>query len=68
MGFITNWEDDLIHPEKWKELYSEMPDEYKKIVDDNEDCIGIGKNEKMGWFIGMSGQGPVIVWQEKENK
>jgi len=60
------WENDLISSEKWFEFYKEMSDECKKIVDAAEgDCVGIGRNEEFGWFIGGSGQGPELLWTEK---
>lgn len=65
MGFVCRLEDDLIHPKQWKSLYDEMPDECKKVVDGPPECLGIGKNEKLGWFIMGSGQGPHLCWSEK---
>jgi len=65
MGIVNKLEDDLIHPDKWKDLYREMPMKCKEVVDGVSDCIGIGKNRKHGWFIMMSGQGPSMYWSEK---
>ncbi len=59
-------EDDLIPSDQWKGLYSELPEECKRIVDsDEEQCVGIGKNEKLGWFVMGSGQGPCLLWSER---
>lgn len=67
MGIICNLEDDLISPEKWWGLYNEMPNECREVVIyDSDQPIGIGKNEEYGWFIIGSGQGPVLLWSEKE--
>ena len=68
IGFVTSWEDDLIHPKHWKELYNEMPIECQRLIDDHEEGIGIGKNEEFGWFTAFCGQGPVMDWSEKESK
>jgi hypothetical protein len=61
-------ERDLISPEKWQQLYNEMPNECREIVDNHsfdDGPIGIGRNEIYGWFILASGQGPFLVWKEK---
>ena len=66
MGFLADWEDGLIPVEKWKDYYDVMPDECKKVVDEMDDCIGIGRSPELGWFVAFSGQGPCIAWSEKE--
>lgn len=66
MGLVADWEDDLIPFEKWKDYYDEMPDECKKIVDNPEGCVGVGRNPELGWFVAFSGQGPCIAWSEKK--
>lgn len=68
MGFVTDWEEDLIDPRCWKELYDEMPKECQLLIDDKEECVGIGKNDQLGWFTAFCGQGPVLDWSEKERK
>jgi len=68
MGIICKLENDLIYPEKWKSLYNKMPKECQKIVNGPPECIGIGKNKKLGWFIMGSGQGPCLLWSEKGDK
>jgi len=65
MRKVSSLEDDLIHPNKWNSLYAEMPKQCKAVVDVPPDCIGIGKNEKYGWFIMGSGQGLCLLWAEK---
>lgn len=66
MGKVAKWEDDLIHPNEWPVHYDSMPQKCKDLIDDKDVyALGIGKNEELGWFIAMSGQGPVIVWSEK---
>ena len=65
MGKVCKLEDDLIHPNQWKGLYDQMPKECKEIVDDRPECLGIGKNDKLGWFIMGSGQGPTLCWSEE---
>lgn len=60
-----SFENDLIHPDKWPELYDQMPDECREVVDGPPDVIGIGRNEKYGWFIACSGQGPFVAWSER---
>jgi hypothetical protein len=69
MGFVANWEDDLIPPEKWDDLYEQMPGKCQQVVNDvregKEFCIGIGRNYTLGWFIGCTGQGPFLAWTEK---
>lgn len=66
---VGDLEGDLISPEKWQELYAEMPKICQEVVDQSSDqCIGIGKNDKLGWFIMGSGQGPVLLWSEHELK
>ncbi len=62
---VDNRENDLISPEKWKELYDQMPKECQEVVDGPPECLGIGRNEKLGWFIMGSGQGPCLLWSEK---
>lgn len=64
LSTICDFEDDLIPPEKWQNLYVEMPKKCQEIVDGSTECIGIGKNNKIGWFIMGSGQGPVLLWSE----
>lgn len=66
MGFVTNWEDDLIPSEDWKELYDQMPKECQQLVDDDEQGVGIGRNEEFGWFTAFCGQGPIMDWSEKK--
>ena len=69
MGFVCKLEDDLISPKKWKELYDEMPPECKRQVDGpNHYPTGIGRNEELGWFVMATGQGPILMWSEKEMK
>lgn len=68
MAIITNYEDDLISPKKWRKLFKQMPKECQELVIQMEkepDCMGIGRNDKMGWFISGSGQGPAVYWKEK---
>lgn len=64
MGIVCRLEDDLISPEKWESLFDKMPKECQEATKEGG-CIGIGRNEKLGWFIMISGQGPCLVWQEK---
>ena len=55
-------------PEKWNDLYNEMPEKCRQFIKEMEsspDCMGLGKNNKLGWFIAGSGQGPSIYWSEK---
>jgi hypothetical protein len=69
MGFCCSWEDDLIAPEKWDELYKDMPKYCQEVVDicrEEPDCIGIGRNEELGWFVAGAGQGPCLMWSEHE--
>ncbi len=68
MGIVCRTENDLIDPDKWLSLYEEMPEECKKVVDGPRDCIGIGKNADLGWFIMGSGQGPCLLWSERSQK
>ena len=65
MGFVADFEDHLISPEKWSECYDEMPEECKKVVDGPRDCVGIGISPELGWFTCFSGQGPCVSWSEK---
>lgn len=70
MGLVAGWEDYLISSALWEDLYDEMPDECKEVVDSTVEELGgptgIGKHPKWGWFIGASGQGPFVAWREKE--
>ena len=68
MGIVCRLEDDLIHPDIWAELYNQMPLECKEVVDEPPCGLGIGRNEKLGWFIMGSGQGPCLLWQEKSKQ
>ena len=68
MGIVCKLEDDLIDPDKWADLYNQMPIKCKELVDEPLCCLGIGQNEKLGWFIMGSGQGPSLLWQEKNGK
>jgi len=68
VGIVCKLEDDLIHPNKWKSFYGEMPKECKEVVDSPPECIGIGKNDKLGWFIMGSGQGPCLCWAENDKR
>jgi hypothetical protein len=68
MGFITNWEDDLIPPDQWGELYHQMPEECQRLIDNNEQGVGIGRNTEYGWFTAFCGQGPVMDWYEKKHE
>ena len=61
-------EKDLISPECWDELYTSMPKECQEVVEGQPDCLGIGYNEELGWFIMGSGQGPSLLWQEKDKQ
>lgn len=63
---MTDYEKDLIPPDRWPELYEQMLLECKEVVGGPPDCTGIGKSEKLGWFICGSGQGPCLLWSEKE--
>lgn len=65
MGIICALERDLIDPALWSDLYDQMPEECKVVVDSPPDCLGIGRNDKYGWFIIGSGQGPCLCWSEK---
>jgi hypothetical protein len=68
MGKICRLEDDLIDPKYWDELYSKMPVECQGIVDGPAECVGIGRNDTMGWFIMASGQGPCLAWAENRKR
>jgi len=65
MGIVCKLEDDLIPPEKWNLFYNNMPKECQEVADAPLECIGIGKNDKLGYFIMGSGQGPCLLWKEK---
>ena len=65
MGTVCKLENYLISPKQWKSQYDDMPKECKEVVNSLPDCIGIGRNNKIGWFIMGSGQGPYLLWQEK---
>ena len=65
MGKVSKLENNLIHPEKWHSLYESMPNECKDIVLGPLDCLGIGRNKRLGWFIMGSGQGPSLLWSER---
>ncbi len=55
---VFKLEKDLIYPDEWDNLYCVMPIQCKKVVDVMKifpDCVGIGRNEKIGWFIMGSG-------------
>lgn len=71
MGYVTNYEDDLIKPSEWRNFYNEMPIECQEIVDADPWSLGgptgIGRNEELGWFVCGSGQGPFLIWSEKQN-
>jgi hypothetical protein len=51
LSIICDLEDDLIPPVKWQKLYAEMPKKCQEVVEGSDECIGIGKNSKLGWFI-----------------
>jgi hypothetical protein len=69
MGLVCDLEDDLIPPKDWARLYGEMPEECQKVVMDDEELIGIGRNAEIGWFIMCGGpQEPFLVWSEKGPK
>jgi hypothetical protein len=59
-------EKELIDPKLWRGLYFKMPQKCKEIVDGPVECIGIGRNKELGWFIMGSGQGPCLLWTEKD--
>ena len=65
MGFVNWLEDDLIDPSMWKSKYKYMPKECQRVVEGPPECLGIGWNERYGWFIMGSGQGPSLLWSEK---
>lgn len=67
MGFVCRLEDDLIDPDTWLDIYDQMPDKCKEVVDAPPQCLGIGRNKKYGWFIMGSGQGPCLIWSENKN-
>lgn len=62
-------ERDLISPSKWGKLYDEMPVQCQSAVDESYSGtpIGIGRNDKVGWFVLGFGQGPFVIWLEHEN-
>jgi len=65
---IPTDEHNLVDPSKWDELYSQMPKKCQRLVYDmnlHPDCMGIGWNEVLGWFIAGGGQGFAIYWAEK---
>lgn len=64
---MTNLEKNLIHPDLWIYLYNNMPEECKAIVEASDDVVGIGLNNKNGWYILFAGQGPYLAWSEHEN-
>ena len=64
MGIVCRLEDDLIHPDKWKDLYDETPEECQEVVDGPAQSLGIGYNDNLGWFIMGFGQGPSLCWSE----
>lgn len=68
MGLIAGWEAFLISPDKWPELYEDMPQECRMIVDEPEGSgpIGLGVHPKWGWFTCCSGQGPAVMWRERD--
>lgn len=60
-------ESKLIEPDKWSDFYDIIPEYCKKVVDElevNQEPIGIGWDESLGWFVMGSGQGPHLIWQE----
>lgn len=73
MSFCADFEDHLISPDKWDELYPQMPVKCRELVDrmridpmSEGGPVSIGKSDELGWFIACSGQGPFIAWAEKD--
>lgn len=66
MSKCAKFEDDLLPVELWKNFYHIMPRMCQEVVDGPPECLGIGRNEELGWFIAGSGQGPCICWVEKK--
>ena len=64
-------EEELISPDKWdNKLLDKIP---REISDDikNETTggpTGIGYREDVGYFVIGCGQGPFIIWLEKDNE
>lgn len=59
-------EKDLVPPRMWPDLVDLMPDKCREVAEGEPDCLGIGRNQELGWFVMGSGQGPAILWSENE--
>lgn len=59
-------ERKMIPVDRW----NEAPEHAQKLAQEGTDegvPTGIGKDEKLGWFVICSaGQGPMLVWSENE--
>jgi len=66
MNEALRLESALIPPEFWEEHYEKMPQPCKDVVDSEPDVIGIGWCLEVGWFVLGAGQGPHLIWKEKE--
>jgi hypothetical protein len=60
-------ERDLIRPDSWRLYYDQMTTYCQHLIDIDAQQIGIGWNDEIGWFVLCCGQGPFLVWAEKEN-
>ena len=63
-------EQHLIPPNKWEEALPKLPEEGRKILEEEmvapSGPTGLAKHPEYGYMILGSGQGPFIIWSEQE--
>lgn len=60
-------ENDVIPTDQWYVAPQEVQDMANEASTEGIPAA-IGKNDKLGWFILHSGQGPYIAWSQHEVK
>ena len=64
---VFSLEGNLINPNKWEEHKNNVPPEKWALLHDESGPIGLGFTPETGYYIIASGQGPFVVWMEKEH-
>jgi hypothetical protein len=61
-------EQYLIVPDSWDKILHHIPNElHEEIRNDGRGySIGVGYREDTGWFVLACGQGPCIIWMERD--
>lgn len=71
---LRELERHLIQPKEWMAKYKSypLPPEIMEMVDEEVKCnsgsFGIAKHPEVGYSVLASGQGPICLWAENEDK